>query len=165
MTIADLAPLRQRLFVLFFRKSEGLRPPLPDQSLPFDRNFERGDSRLVLRRRSLRFFKTQLVNSASGGSIERLNDESIIPVRLGHIIDRLGSVPPAVELTNLLAIRAEECRRQIHLSLRNGRAQKLTRGKLDKVRVGLAACQFTFNWLAGFEQIDLGFVLRGDDRS
>ncbi len=57
--------------------------------------------------------------------MERPNLEPIAPGRLGHEINRLRPVPPAVELTNLPAIRSEERRRQIRLTLRNDHMQKL----------------------------------------
>jgi hypothetical protein len=97
--------------------------------------------------------------------MERLNRKPITPGHFGYKIDRLRTIPPAVELTNLPAVRPVECRRQIQLTLPNDRLQELSGSERDKVRMRLAARQLTFDRLARFDRIALWVVLRRDNRT
>jgi hypothetical protein len=66
---------------------------------------------------------------------------------------RLRPVPQAVELTDLPAVRPEERRRQIRLTLRNDRLQNLPWSERDQIRMRLAAGQIALDCLTGFERI------------
>src|SRR5262249_59626106 len=98
--------------------------------------------------------------AGGGGWWEGSDRKPIAPGYFGQKIYRLRPVPPTVELTDLMAIRSVERRRQIHLTLSNDRVEKLPRSERDEVRMSLPAGQITFDQLARFERFDLWLVLR-----
>src|SRR5262249_10102430 len=79
----------------------------------------------------------------------------IITGRLGDVTDRLRPIPSAVELAKLTAVRPEERHRQINLTLRKGRIQKLPGREHYKVGMRFTAGQVPLNCLIGLELASL----------